>query len=130
MRPSSPSPQRYSTVMLRPSTKSDSAKPRRKPASSRTYAPGEAMWRNPITGMAGCCARAASGQTTAEPAITLMNSRRLIRVLAQARDHATRLQNDTLHKGLGVGLNDIQKAVIGTLPDVRYGSKAEMLITS
>jgi hypothetical protein len=24
--------------------------------------------------------------------------------LAQARDHATRLQNDTLHQGLGVGL--------------------------
>src|SRR6202011_4062507 len=34
--------------------------------------------RNPITGIAGCCARAASGHATAEPAIALMKSRRRI----------------------------------------------------
>jgi uncharacterized protein YchJ len=33
--------------------------------------------RTPITGIAGCCARVASGQTAADPATTLMKSRRL-----------------------------------------------------
>ena len=33
---------------------------------------------NPITGVAGCCVRAASGQAAAEPAIAVMNSRRHI----------------------------------------------------
>jgi hypothetical protein len=32
--------------------------------------------RNPITGIAGCCARAASGHTAAPPT-SVMNSRRL-----------------------------------------------------
>jgi hypothetical protein len=40
-------------------------------------------WRNPITGVAGCCAPAASGQA-AEPAMTLMKSRRRTRPLCQA----------------------------------------------
>ena len=35
--------------------------------------------RNPITGIAGCCARAASGQATAAPPNNVMNSRRLMR---------------------------------------------------
>src|SRR5262245_56304394 len=34
--------------------------------------------RKPITGIAGCCARALTGHAAAEAAITLMNSRRLI----------------------------------------------------
>jgi hypothetical protein len=35
--------------------------------------------RNPITGIVGCCARTASGQTVVvEPTITLMNSRRFM----------------------------------------------------
>jgi hypothetical protein len=32
----------------------------------------------PITGIIGCCARVPSGHAAAEPAITLMKSRRLI----------------------------------------------------
>jgi hypothetical protein len=39
--------------------------------------PGDALLRNPITGIAGCCARAASGQATAPPRVA-MNSRRLM----------------------------------------------------
>ena len=35
--------------------------------------------RKPITGIAGCCARAASGQAAAAPPSSVMNSRRLIR---------------------------------------------------
>ena len=35
------------------------------------------MWRKPITGIAACCARAASGHATAAPPSRVMNSRRL-----------------------------------------------------
>jgi hypothetical protein len=38
--------------------------------------------RTPITGMADCCARAASGQAAAPP-MSVMNSRRLIRLPLQ-----------------------------------------------
>jgi len=31
------------------------------------YPSGEALWRNPITGIAGCCARAASGHVATAP---------------------------------------------------------------
>jgi hypothetical protein len=34
--------------------------------------------RNPITGIAACCARAASGHAAADPAIAVRNSRRRI----------------------------------------------------
>jgi hypothetical protein len=34
--------------------------------------------RNPITGIAGCCARAAIGHATVDPAILVMKSRRHI----------------------------------------------------
>jgi hypothetical protein len=35
-------------------------------------------YRNPIIGIAGCCARAASGRYAIAPPISLMNSRRLM----------------------------------------------------
>ena len=38
----------------------------------------DAASRNPITGIAGCCARAASGHAAAAPPISVMKSRRLI----------------------------------------------------
>ena len=63
--------------------------PRSRPRHSRCPSgPGEmradgprsrqAMWlsRNPITGIAGCCARAASGHAAAAPPSSVMNSRR------------------------------------------------------
>jgi hypothetical protein len=53
-----------------------------------------------------------------------MNARRLMGSSSKLGT-ALRLQDDTLHKGLGVGLDDIQKGVIATvntLPDVRSGS--------
>src|SRR5262245_12911373 len=37
------------------------------------------LLRNPITGIAGCCARAASGHAAAVPPSSVMNVRRLIR---------------------------------------------------
>src|SRR6516165_6165736 len=38
----------------------------------------ELLFRNPTTGIAGCCARTASGHATAAPPSSVMNSRRLI----------------------------------------------------
>ena len=42
----------------------------------RAYGWGNPTWRNPITGIPGCCARAASGHTTAAPPRSAMNFRR------------------------------------------------------
>jgi hypothetical protein len=55
--------------------------------------------KKPITGIAGCCARAASGHTTADPVITLMKSRRRIAFTkAGTTPNSTRLQ-----QGFGTG---------------------------
>ena len=43
------------------------------------------LLRNPITGIAGCCARAASGHASAELPSSLMNSRRLMEAYPKAR---------------------------------------------
>jgi hypothetical protein len=48
------------------------------------HRPGEALLRNPITGTAGCCARAASGHAAAPPS-SVMNSRRLM--FSRSLDH-------------------------------------------
>ena len=40
--------------------------------------PRATCWRNPITGIAGCCARAASGHAAAAPPRSVMNSRRFM----------------------------------------------------
>ena len=45
-------------------------------ADSSANASGDAGSRNPITGIAGCCARAASGHAAAAPPSSVMNSRR------------------------------------------------------
>jgi hypothetical protein len=37
---------------------------------------GDLVLRNPITGIAACCARAANGHAAAAPPRTVMNSRR------------------------------------------------------
>ena len=47
-------------------------------AARGAEASADAARRNPTTGIAGCCARAASGQETAAPPTTVMNSRRLM----------------------------------------------------
>src|SRR5262249_18567396 len=42
------------------------------------YPSGDAPWRNPITGIVGCCGRAASGHAAAAPPSSVMKSRRLL----------------------------------------------------
>ena len=50
---------------------------------------GDRVLRNPITGIAGCCARAASGHAAAVP-ISVMNSRRLIAAPADQDEASNR----------------------------------------
>ena len=46
---------------------------------------GDWKLRNPITGIAGCCARAASGHAAAAPPSSVMNSRRHHSITSSAR---------------------------------------------
>jgi hypothetical protein len=73
------SAKRYSIATLRPSTWPASPKPRRNAAGrlGRSFCPR--LFRKPTTGIAGCCARAASGHAAAAPPSSMMNSRRFTR---------------------------------------------------
>jgi len=51
---------------------------RRNAATMGRYPSGDAPWRNPITGIVGCCARVASGHAVAAPPSRVMKSRRLM----------------------------------------------------
>src|SRR6516225_6033877 len=73
--------------MLRSSAKPVSARPARTAAKRPAKSSRDLALRKPTTGIAGCCARAKSGQATAEPAIPLMKSRRRI-ACPKAQDHA------------------------------------------
>ena len=46
---------------------------------------GDPLFKYPTAGIAGCCARAATGQVAAPPS-SLMNSRRLMRAHPKAKD--------------------------------------------
>src|SRR6516164_4345000 len=50
------------------------------------YPSSDVLFRNPTTGIAACCARAASGHTAAPPT-SVMNARRLI-VAPRGQNHA------------------------------------------
>jgi hypothetical protein len=52
--------QRYSIVTFRPSMYPASFTPCRNAATLDAYPLGELLWRNPITGIAGCCAAPAA----------------------------------------------------------------------
>ena len=72
----SPSGQWYSTVTFWPSINRFLEALRNAPQRARI---GRAIGpRKPTTGIAGCCARAASGHATAAPPSSAMNSRRRI----------------------------------------------------
>src|SRR5262249_8682189 len=76
--------ERYSTATFWPSTKPASFRPLRKPVTRWAASAFEVLRRNPITGIAVCCARAASGHAVAEPINPLMKSRRRIAFLKAA----------------------------------------------
>jgi len=71
--------QRYSIATFWPSTYPASFNPSRNTPKRIAYRSGDDVPRNPITGIADCCARTASGRAAATPARNVMNSRRLIR---------------------------------------------------
>ena len=60
-----------------PSTNPEAPRPCRKAAITPAESPGERLLRNPISGIAACCAPAASGHIAAL-LISVMNSRRLM----------------------------------------------------
>jgi Tripartite tricarboxylate transporter family receptor len=74
-----PSSQWYSTVTFLPSTYPVSLRPLWKPPTQRASPWADPSRINPITGIAGCCDRAASGHATVAPPSSVMNSRRFIR---------------------------------------------------
>src|SRR6516225_9004922 len=63
--------------MFCPSVYPASARPRRNAATRSIEALADVLLRNPTTGIAACCARAASGHAAAPPS-SVMNSRRLL----------------------------------------------------
>jgi len=77
-----PSAQRYSIAKVSPSTWPASFSPWRSARSVSTFGSGVVNPRNPTTGSADCCARAASGHAAA-PLSSVMNSRRLIFALTR-----------------------------------------------
>jgi len=75
-RPKSSSAKRSSIATSLPSTNPASARPLRNAATRGVEAAADVVRMKPTTGIADCCARAASGHTTVEPAMPLMKSRR------------------------------------------------------
>src|SRR6516164_954859 len=72
-------------VTFWPSTKPASLRPSRK-ATTDTLSLANLLLRNPIIGIAGCCARAASGHAAAAPPSAASNSRRpMVTVIRPSR---------------------------------------------
>jgi len=71
-----PSAQLYSIATLRPSTYPTSFRLWLNRAQAVANRLDDTLPRNPTTGIAGCCARAASGHAAAAPPRSAMNSRR------------------------------------------------------
>src|SRR5262249_49634864 len=88
-----------------------SLRPCRNEAAKRAKASGEPAFRKPITGIACCCALAASGHAAAVPR-SVMKSRRLIP------------PPERLKKEHGTGPNYALEG--GDPANVRFGSKADM----
>src|SRR5262249_31555523 len=80
---------------------------------------------NPMTGIAGCCARVAGGHVTAEPTTTLMKSRRLIAFTkAGTTTNGTRLQQGFMTGEMGCRGQFAWQQSLG--PNVRFVPKADM----
>ena len=89
---------------------------------------GERALSSPTTGKPRCCARAASGHTTADPAITLMKSRRRI-AAPKAQGlcglcFGMRLQQGFTTGGMGCARHLAWQQ--SSRPNVRFGSKADI----
>src|SRR6476646_10094929 len=74
--------------------KPPSARPWRNPANRCVVSSGDLALRNPITGIAGCCARAASGHAATVPPRSVMNWRRRISALQSSGDSIVSAQTE------------------------------------
>jgi hypothetical protein len=89
------------------------------------YSAASVVRSKPTTGSAGCCARAASGHVAADPAITLMKSRRRIAFTkAGTTPNRTRLQQGFATREMRLNRHFAWQQSSG--PDVRFGSKADI----
>src|SRR5260370_18215906 len=88
--------------MLWPSTKPVSRKPCRNASSTYTESSGDRLLKNPITGIAGCCACAASGHAAPAPPSSVMNSRLLIRSPRRRGEHRWRHVETKRLRGLEI----------------------------
>src|SRR5262249_50315706 len=77
-----------------------SLRPLRTSPPKRTELSFDRPLTKPITGIAGCCARAASGHAAAAPPTSVMNSRRLI---VAPRGSKPRTASSHSRPGLGTG---------------------------
>jgi len=98
-RPYSPRAQRYSMVTFWPSKKPASPRPLRNARNTGPVSSGERALKNPITGLAACCARTENGHVTAVQPKSVMNSRRLI-ASPEAQDKASHRTKLAYWKGL------------------------------
>ncbi len=81
------SAERNSIATFWPWTKPASFRPWRNAVTRCVALASDVLRRNPTTGIAGCCRCAASGHATAEPAVSLMKSRRRIAFPGSAPRH-------------------------------------------
>src|SRR6516225_7753302 len=112
--------------MLRSSAKPVSARPARTAAKRSAKSSRDLALRKPTSGIAGCCARAKSGQATAEPTIPVTKSRRRI-AYPKAQDHADfqkGLQQGFTTGGIGSDRHFAWQQPLGS--NVRFGSKADI----
>jgi hypothetical protein len=72
--------ERTSIATFWPTRNPASARPCWKAAKAPANASGLLTWRNPITGIFGCCALAASGHAAAAPPRRVMKSRRCMKL--------------------------------------------------
>ena len=96
-------------VTLRLSTNPCSRKPCWKAFRNFAKVRGVPLLSHPITGIVGCCARETSGHAAADPATTLIKSRRRI-AFPEAQDHAKTLQ---ITAGICDRRNGVQRSFCG-----------------
>src|SRR5215510_3165564 len=87
-----------------PSTNPTSFRPCRKGSTVYAKPVAGVLLRNPITGIAGCCARVASGHAAAPPPSNVMNSRRFIFRLIQSPRRRGRATSDERCESLKINM--------------------------
>src|SRR5215467_3591193 len=114
-----PSAQRYSIDTFWPSTKPDSLRPRRNAVNQWGCSPANVTLRNPITGIAACCARAASGHAAAAPPTSVMNSRRF----TASDSRASHRKDSTPRHGRLLHPTPVRNEMIAVTPPIIFSKE-------